>query len=96
MPTILPFIRPETAFDDFTTQIMGEAFDAACVELQDGNLPNLAREIIAERIIGAAKRGERDPKRLCEIGIAAIRPRREPNRTPSGSGNQSQITALSD
>ena len=75
---------------------MGEAFDAACAELQDGNLPNLAREIIAERIIGAAKRGERDPKRLCEIGIAAIRPRRQPNRTPSGSGNQSQITALSD
>ena len=96
MPTILPFIRPETAFDNSTTQIMGEAFDAACAELQDGNLPNLAREIIAERIIGAAKRGERDPKRLCEIGIAAIRPRREPNRTPSGSGNQSQITALSD
>ena len=75
MPTILPFIRPETAFDDSTTHIMGEAFDAACAELQDGNLPNLAREIIAERIMGAAKRGERDPKRLCEIGIAAIRPR---------------------
>ena len=96
MPTILPFIRPETAFDDSTTQIMGQAFDAACAELQDVDLPNLAREIIAERIIGAAKRGERDPKRLCDIGVAAIRPNRKPDRTPSGSGNQSQITALSD
>ena len=96
MPTILPFIRPETAFDDSTTQIMGEAFDAACAELQDDNLPNLAREIIAERIIGAAKRGERDPKRLSEIGIAAIRPGRQSDGMPSASGNQSQITALSD
>ena len=96
MATILPFIRPETAFDDSTTQIMGEAFDAACAELQAGNLPNLAREIIAERIIGAAKRGERDPKRLCEIGIAAISPSRKPDGMPSGSGNQSGITALSD
>ena len=96
MPTILPFIRPETAFDDSTTQIMGEAFDAACGELQDCNLPNLAREIIAERIIGAAKRGERDPKRLCDIGVATIRPSRKPDRIPTGSGNQSQIAALSD
>ena len=96
MPTILPFIRPETAFDDSTTQIMGEAFDAACAELQECNLPNLARETIAERIIGAAKRGERDPKRLCDIGIAAIRPNQKPDRMSSGSGNQSQITALSD
>ena len=59
-------------------------------------LPNLAREIIAERIIGAAKRGERDPKRLCDIGVATIRPSRKPDRISTGSGNQSQIAALSD
>jgi hypothetical protein len=72
MATIFPFIRPETAFDDCITRIMGLAFDAACAELQDDNLSNLVREIIAERIIEAAKRGERDPKRLCSIAIAAI------------------------
>jgi hypothetical protein len=91
MPKILPFIRPEAVFDDATTQIMGEAFDAACDQLQDCNLPGLAREIIADRIIGAAKRGERNPKRLCDIGVAAIRPPRRTDVTHSGTGNQSEI-----
>ena len=77
MATILPFIRPEMAFDEYATSIMGSAFDAACAELQDYNLPTLGREIIAERIIEAAKRGERDPKRLCDIGVAAFRPDRK-------------------
>ena len=72
MATILPFTRPETAFDEFATSAMGVAFDAACVELQDGQRSNLVREIIAERIIGAAKGGERDPLRLCSIALAAV------------------------
>jgi hypothetical protein len=59
-------------FDEYATHAMGEAFDAACAELQDNNLSELVREIIAERIIDVAKRGERDPKRLCSIGIAAM------------------------
>lgn len=73
MATILPFIKPETAFDELATGAMGVAFDAACVELQDSELPYLVREIIAERIIAAAKRGERDPERLRSIALAAIR-----------------------
>ena len=52
---------------------MGEAFDAACAELQNSNLSQLVREIIAERIIEAARKGERDPKRLCSIAVAAVR-----------------------
>lgn len=73
MATILPFIRYETDFDDATTQIMGLAFDAACTEFRDTDLTNLAREVIAQRIIAAAKRGERSPQRLCNIAVAAIR-----------------------
>ena len=66
MGQILHFIRPDTiAFDDHATHAMGEAFDAACAELQDNHLSELVREMIAERIIDAATRGERDPKRLC-------------------------------
>ena len=65
MGRILHFIRTDTsAFDDLVTSAMGEAFDAACAELQYNNLSELVREIIAERMIDAAKRGERDPKGL--------------------------------
>lgn len=72
MATILPFIRSETAFDDATTRVMGLAFDAACTEFQNTNLTNFAREILAERIIQAAKLGERDPRSLCRIAVAAL------------------------
>jgi hypothetical protein len=73
MAQILQFIRTDaSAFDDHTTRVMGEAFDAACTDLQDNNLSDLVREIIAARIIEGAKRGERDPQRLCSFAIAAI------------------------
>jgi len=78
--TILQFIRVDTfVFDDSATRAMGEAFDAACAELHDHNLSELVREIIAERIIEAAKWGERDPTRLCSIAIAAISGERKIN-----------------
>ena len=50
------------AFDDTATSAMGEAFDQACKSLQ--NLGSAVPEIIANRIIAAAKNGERDPARL--------------------------------
>jgi hypothetical protein len=52
---------------------MGEAFDAACTQLQNNNLSDLVCETFAEGIIGAAKRGERDPHRLCSVAIAAVK-----------------------
>jgi hypothetical protein len=71
--SILQFVWIDRSlFDDYVTSVMGEAFDAACAELQDNNLSQLVREIIAERIIEATKRGERDPQLLCSIGIAAM------------------------
>ena len=45
---------------------MGEAFASACAKLHDSNLSKLLGEIIAERIIEAARRRERDPERLCK------------------------------
>ena len=71
MASILPFIRNKSDFDDGATRIMGEAFDAACVGLQDTGQRALVREIIAKRIIEAAKKGERDPVRLRNAGLAA-------------------------
>jgi hypothetical protein len=72
MASVLPFVVNKSDFDDDTTRIMGEAFDAACVGLQDTGQPALVREIIAKRIIEAAKKGERDPARLRAAGLAAL------------------------
>ena len=70
--SILPFIRLRADFDDETTRIMGEAFDAARESLQDRGQPEIVYGIIAKRIIEAAKKGERDPIRLRDAGLAAL------------------------
>ena len=57
---------------DEASRITGEPFDAACKALQDTRQHTLAREIIAKRIIEAAKKGERDPVRLRKAGLAAL------------------------
>ena len=84
MGQILRFLTPtdSSAFDEFATRVMDEAFDTACAELQDGNLSELVREIIAGPIIEAARRGERDPKRLCSIGIAGVGSHQKPASPP--------------
>jgi hypothetical protein len=76
--SILPFIQKTgTVFDDFATKAMGEAFDAACRELHDKGQPQIVYEVIAKRIIDAAKRGERDIVRLRDAGLAALGLRNE-------------------
>jgi len=70
--TILPFIRARVDFDDETTRLMGEAFDAARASLDGEDEPELFYEIIAARIVEAAKKGERDPIRLRDIVLAAL------------------------
>ena len=73
MASILPFIRKAGAvFDDHATEIMGEAFDAACRELHDKGQPTIVYEVIAKRIIDAARNGERDPVRLRNLGLAGL------------------------
>lgn len=72
MASILQFVA-RGAFDDATTRIMGEAFDAACKELRDTGQPAVVREIMARRIIAAAHKGERDVGRLTEAASAALR-----------------------
>jgi hypothetical protein len=68
--SILPLIRKAgAAFDDRVTQLMGEAFDSACQELHDTGQPPIVYEVIAKRIIDAAKAGERDLVRLRNAGL---------------------------
>ena len=70
MASILPFIRKAGGvFDDRVTQIMGEAFDR---DLHDTGQPEIVYEVIAKRIIDAAKNGERDPVQLRNIGLAGL------------------------
>ena len=73
MGSILPFIaRSGAVFNDLATQVMGQAFDAACKELHDKGQPTIVYEVIAKRIIAAAKNGERDPVRLRNVGLSGL------------------------
>jgi hypothetical protein len=69
---IRSFVEPG-AFDPEAIAAMTEAFDAACEKLADSDQPEVAREVIAGRIIAAARFGERDPARL----LGAALPKRD-------------------
>jgi tartrate dehydratase beta subunit/fumarate hydratase class I family protein len=56
-------------FDDAVTLAMGEAFDRTCKLLRIMGDTVSVREIIAKRIIEAAKNGEGDPARLYEQAL---------------------------
>ena len=60
------------AFDAEITRTMGQVFDRACTSLRDFGSAILVREIIARRIIEAAKNGERDPARLYEQALRVV------------------------
>jgi hypothetical protein len=62
------FVQPG-AFGPEAIAAMSEALEAACEELGDTGQPEAAREIVALRIIAAAKLGERDPVRLREAAL---------------------------
>jgi hypothetical protein len=56
-------------FDPEALTAMVEAFDAALKALDDGGQPKMVLEVIAQRIIEAARRGERDPVRLMKAAL---------------------------
>jgi hypothetical protein len=66
--SVRSFVRPGV-FDPEALAVMCEAFDAACKALDDTGQPQLVREVIAQRIIEAASRGERDPVRLMKAAL---------------------------
>jgi hypothetical protein len=73
MASILTFIKPDDGvFDDHATRVMGEAFDDARKRLHSTGQPHIVFEAIAARIIAAASRGERDPVRLRNAGLAGL------------------------
>jgi hypothetical protein len=66
---IRPFVR-SGAFEPEVIAAMSEAFEAACKELDESGQPRVAREVIAGRIIAAARAGEHDPVRLRAAALA--------------------------
>ena len=60
------------AFDPEAVAAMGDALEAACKELGDIGQPDVVREIMAGRIIGAARLGERDPARLRVAALSGV------------------------
>jgi hypothetical protein len=58
-------------FEPEATALMGEAFDAACEELQF-HKHKWARELVAVRIIAAARRGVLDPGRLRSFALVGM------------------------
>jgi hypothetical protein len=68
---IRPFIQ-SGVFEPETIAAMSEAFEAACKELNDAGQPQIARDVIAGRIIAAARIGERDPVRLRAAALAGL------------------------
>jgi hypothetical protein len=66
-----PFPSHNQAFDPETTHAMGEAYDACLQVLHDRRQPAVVKEALAEHIIAAATKGERDPALLCDAALQA-------------------------
>ena len=60
------------AFDEEAQRVMGIAFEMTCVALKVQRTDCLA-EKAAKRIIELAKEGERNPDRMCDEALDAVR-----------------------
>jgi hypothetical protein len=72
MATIFQFGK--RSFDVRNIQIKYKALDLACAQLGPAGRSHSVRKVIAQRILKAMEKGERDPARLCTIGLAALGP----------------------
>ena len=74
--SIRSLVRPGE-FDPEAIAAMVEAFHAAYKALDDAGQPKIVLEIIAQRIIEAARCGERDPARLVKAALPWLNPERD-------------------
>lgn len=75
MAQILKFIPRDSSFDPETLTLLGTAYDRAIASLRDKGQPESVYEIMAQRIIASATKGERDPDKLTRIALRGITPR---------------------
>ena len=87
MASILPFIKSnDGVFDDRAMRAMGVAFDAACKKLYSAKPNQVVYSILAAKVIAAAQKGERDPVRLRDAGLAWLEPEGAVNQPASVGG----------
>jgi hypothetical protein len=60
-------------FDDVSTKVLGDAFDAVLAMLHGAQYPDRVREAIADRVLEFARNTtERDPQRLAGAVVASL------------------------
>ena len=67
-----PFSRYVGSFDPETLDKLGRAYDLAIANLHDGGQPDTVRDLIADRIMSSARKGERDVHELCRTALRGI------------------------
>ncbi len=67
-----PFTRYIESFDPDTLQKLGRAFELAIADLHDTGQPDSVRDLIADRIMQSARKGERDIHALCRTALRGI------------------------
>jgi hypothetical protein len=69
---ITPFLAG-LDFDAEATRAMGLAFKKACAALGLADRSDPLTTMVADKIIAAARAGERDPERLCAATLRELR-----------------------
>lgn len=67
-----PFSQYVGSFDPETLDVLGRAYDLAVANLHDKGQPDTVRELIADRIMLSARKGERDVHELCRYALRGI------------------------
>lgn len=70
--TFVAALFEKADFDPEEIELPSWAYEKARKSLHDTGQPPVVQQIIAERIIAAAKAGERDPNKLCETALIAL------------------------
>jgi hypothetical protein len=71
VPSINNYIQSPEAFDPEAISVMGDAYERA-LKIAPTTASESIRQVIAARIIGLARTGERDPHKLCEQSLADL------------------------
>ena len=72
MPTINNYVTQPAVFDPEAISVMDIAYENALASFLT-SAPKSVREVIAAKIIGAAREGERDPDKLLGTALKGLR-----------------------